>query len=438
MSAEPSSGGPLAHLREGATTAAVAVHHTVGSAVTTVTGAVHDFEQQKKHELTELIHRKVDSAFDHTMARLCSKVKRDLKDPYMPGIVYSFLSSLVDAIWPDVQHEVKDVALSRMQKKKRIDHGSPCCCWSPRSFLRYHLMPYDRNFWRCLRDPTWWVFRIVSCIPRYGAPQIVFTIYFFTIDLMDEYQLLNFILAFKALQFLNLGILSSIVGAVQYYICTARDSCASGGAPSEQVFTMALFVWQIVLVWIAFILMPCAKRKGGQYYQLVRTAVDDSPEYTTLKEAIFTDTFARLTEEQDAQASARVRSRLRNFLLYDLVIFLICCLFAAGLYKFNALNTDANGDRNNHITDQIMHDDNFIFTSGLYWVKAFYGLMSFPFALLLLPGLSSVLSHARATAYNPFGVTVPYLGKEETDPVPWKVGGPSSVAPLLNAEDARV
>lgn len=40
------------------------------------------------------------------------------------------------------------------------------------------------------------------------------------------------------------------------------------------------------------------------------------------------------------------------------------------------------------------------FKADLYWIKVLYGILSFPFAVFVLPLLSQVLLHVRPTAYN--------------------------------------
>jgi hypothetical protein len=126
------------------------------------------------------------------------------------------------------------------------------------------------------------------------------------------------------------------------------------------------------------------------------------------------------TEEQ----MDRARWRLMKFLIYDFVIFLICVGLGVFLALKNFLDDDAQlnkGSANQAFQNvNSKQGGNWKFKSGLYWLKAFYGLMSFPFVLLLIPGISTLLSHARPTGYNRWGNCVPYLGHEEEEPTHWR------------------
>lgn len=46
---------------------------------------------------------------------------------------------------------------------------------------------------------------------------------------VDEFQLLQFILGFKGIQFISGGIVLAITGAMQYYYCVRDDNCDTHG-----------------------------------------------------------------------------------------------------------------------------------------------------------------------------------------------------------------
>jgi len=42
------------------------------------------------------------------------------------------------------------------------------------AFLLYHWMPFDKSIYGKLRDPFWWLLKLVTLIPFYGASFIAF------------------------------------------------------------------------------------------------------------------------------------------------------------------------------------------------------------------------------------------------------------------------
>lgn len=374
-----------------------------------------EFEEEKKRWVASFVKEKMEFVFDWAMMKMLVETKDKMHDPYMPGCVYDMVCDFLDLMWPDVKIEVKDTLLAVMRGKQEFHHGEPPCCkYSPLAVIRYAFLPYDRNIWRKIRHPIWWIITILFLIPVYSVAPITFTLYFLLLDHRDEFQLLEFILHFKAMQFLNLGIISAMVASVQFYICVTDNNCEDT-APSEKVWSMGIFIWQVILVWIAFILLKWSKAKGGQYYQFSHTYVDETPDELTLEEAVLADNYAETAEVENEYARAASRTRLLKFLIYDFIVFLLCIALAIWLAFDNRMDEDAE------VTKSDDKENNWKFTSGLFLIKALYGVLSFPFVILKIPGLSTVISHSRPTGYNPYGNTVPYVGFEETHPVPWEL-----------------
>jgi flagellin-specific chaperone FliS len=386
-------------------------------------------ERMKERVAGKLAHR-LDSLFEYVMAKALIKAKEAAKDPYMFDFVKNLVDDFVESIWPDVKSEAREIMLAELAPKAAICHGSKPCVVTPRAWARYMLFPYDRTIWRKLRDPFWWVFTAVSAIPRYGVPEFCYLLVFLIIDKRDEFQLLQFITNFKALQFVSLGVLSAMIGSLQYYICTTEipESC-SVAAPQEQVFTLVLFVAQAVLVWLAFLLSFFAKKKGGRYHQLSKQAKAElrkqekadrregqQAKRERIHKALFGEAVSTITFDHYAELEWASRRRMLCFLIYDLIVFGLCAGLVAWCMHGNLLADDESTSVSTF--GHLFSHPNWRFTATLYWVKALYGLLSFPFLLLVVPGIKSVVSHARPTGYNPWGKTVPYIGVEEAE-VPW-------------------
>lgn len=379
-----------------------------------------EFELEKKRWIAQSIFNKLDGLFESAMSVVLIKTKEAADDPYMPRFVKGWVDAIIDSVWPDVKCEVRDAVITGIRTDVTIFHGEPTCCGNPIAFVRYTLYPYDRNIWRKIRDPVWWLLMLLYCFPRYAVSQFFFGLTFLFIDHEDEYQLEQYILSFKSIQFVSLGILSTMVGAGQYYYCTTKSpsTCPTDSA-REELYTLGLFVMQIFVVWIAFLMIPHAQRKGGQYYQVQKASLSkvkaDDGHVPTLGEVLLNENFTSASQQVDEQAAEASRRRLMGFLVYDFIIFLICAGLSCFVAFYNVMDTSANVTSNNGgVTD-----DNWKFTSALYWIKVLYGFLSFPFVILSLPLFSTLISHARPTGYNRWGRTVPYIGHEEECPVPW-------------------
>lgn len=388
---------------------------------------LEEWKEEKKREFRMLIQSKLERLYDHAMNVVSDHLKDGMKDPDMPDCVANFIDELVDSIWPDVKIEVKDKLLTGLGPTQLLEHGDPpsCCTWLPAK-IRYVLFPYDKSIWGQMKNPFWWLFLLASLVPRYGIGQISYIIIFFFLDCSDEFQLFQYIINFKALQFVTLGVLSAVIGAVQYYICTTTVpmSCEDY-APMEELWSIAIFFIQVVMVWIAFILMAYSKKKGGAHYLLTQEAkaaqmrtVHTAEQRKAALERISTtdEILTTMAVENEEELKNRTRARMRGYLIYDLLCFLLCLGLGLWMAFGNLMDSSANVDI--HDADTIKKD-NWKFVMSLYWIKALFGFLSFPFALLKIPVITSFLSHAKPTGYNPYGNTVPLLGRPENGPVPW-------------------
>lgn len=391
------------------------------------------WKEEKRALIMEFIQTKMEGIFDHGMNIAAESLKEKLKDPFMPNFVQGWVDDAVDAIWPDIKMELKDEVLKGFSKQNVIHHGEEACCGScgPLAFFRYSLLPYDRGFWRQLRNPMWWLFTLASMVPKWGVMQIAYILQFFMIDKSDEFQLFQFIVMFKSLQFFTIGIVGSCIGSIQYYICVSKSPpTCDKESPRESFWTMVLFFLQVIVVFIAFLLLNCSEKKGGFYYQLEQQSRDEMTGTASregrmnalqelAKEDSEMDETTRMTHalryKSDSDMLENSKSRLVKFLIWDFSMFVLCVGLICFLAYYNLLDEDAQVNR----SDDTINDGNWKFVMSLFWVKTFYGYMSFPFLLLKMPLISTLISHARPTGYNPYGNCVPFLGKEEEGPVPW-------------------
>jgi cytochrome bd-type quinol oxidase subunit 2 len=386
-----------------------------------------DFEAEKKAMLAQTLLSKMNGVFDHIFTVLLVKTKEVATDDnYMPKFVKRMCEDLVDALWPDIKSEAKSAVLQGILDDNPLAHGDESCCCSPLAFFRYHVFPYDRNIWRLIRDPFWWLMSLLSIIPVYSVSAIYYMCMLFMIDKNDEFQLQQYVTIFKSLQFISLGVLSAVVGSIQYYLCTTNNpnTCATD-APREELFTVFVFCAQLLFIWCAFFLARSADKKGGQYYQLTAAAKeaaknevqekDDSLAAVCMGTALNEAAYETNKEQEDS-----CRRRLMYLLIYDFCVFLICLILALWAMYANSLD----GEANVHEHEDSTGNGNWKFTATLFWIKALYGFLSFPFVLLRIPGISTIFSHAKPTGYNRWGNCIPYKGKEEKCATPWKEADP--------------
>ncbi len=439
---------------------------------------LEDFQNEKKKLVVSHLSKKLASAINALMNIIVIKIKDGIEDPYMPRWVKRMIDTLIDAIWPDVAEDIKEELFAFAHPRKPVDHGEPPCCFQqcpatccfvcdncccapfPKSvpvqrsgleehhcctmcccglcypacffefkdctffygflaWIRYTTCPYDRGFWRQIRDPAWWFLTLVSAIPKFGISQIYYLLWFLCFDKSDEFQLLNFIKSFKCLQFVSLGVLSATIGGAQLFICSLPEPwICPAYAPREELFTLFLFISQIFLVWFAFCFLSSAKNKGGLYHQISKAKEAKlREEARDAKETLLTAMAQETVEEAFFESrieDTEGRNRLYFLLIYDTIVFLLCIGLAVFSAFFNLLDPKANV-QNFDASDSFWESKNWKFVMTLYWIKCFYGLSSFPFLLLQIPGISALFSHARPTAYNPFGQTVPAVGHEPED-----------------------
>eukprot|EP01062_Namystynia_karyoxenos_P067671 TRINITY_DN6169_c0_g1_i1.p1 TRINITY_DN6169_c0_g1~~TRINITY_DN6169_c0_g1_i1.p1 ORF type:complete len:500 (+),score=196.95 TRINITY_DN6169_c0_g1_i1:95-1501(+) len=351
-------------------------------------------------------------------------VANSLKDPYMPLRVQKAVDEIVEAVWPDVKDEVRVAVMSlvvrspapRPASEPPICCAGSCCapctpCGRLLACWRYFLYPYDKSWWHQMHNPLFVLWTLMSLIPVYGIPQAVYLIILIVIDREDEFSLVTFILYFKATLFLTLGILGSAVASIQLYICIMdidgkrEDENCADTAPQEPFYLIALFVLQVVMVWCAFLLLPASKRKGGQHYrqeleiqQAEAEAEQLHPAVAKLREKRKTE-FRAMRDSDEREREQQVRGRLRYWLLYELGLFFVCVLILLLVFFVGA------NDESARVTTDF---DNWRLQTTIYMVKCFYGLMSLPFIVLMLPAVSTLITHARPTGYTENGECVPF------------------------------
>lgn len=300
-----------------------------------------------------------------------------------------------------------------------------------------HTHRYDRSIWRQIRNPAWWVLTLISLIPFYGIPQIFYLLLLWAKDTQDEYQVCSFVVAFKGVSFLTLGVIPAIRGAFFYFWCLynlasdgddneivllthrQRNECVRNGPGNEPLWLLIFFLLQVVLIYVAFIRLPYTLKKGGKRYKVRARAdreydLDDDGILSASEAARMHRVRAELAMADDDEdpprdgeertpstccGARRYRGRgglLRTMIVYDFVIFFLVAV---------AIGVAALATGRKSLLERGF-ESNAKFRASVYWCKTAYGLLSFPFLIFKMPFMFRLLTHARPTAYNRNGVTV--------------------------------
>eukprot|EP01064_Diplonema_japonicum_P024495 TRINITY_DN3506_c1_g1_i4.p1 TRINITY_DN3506_c1_g1~~TRINITY_DN3506_c1_g1_i4.p1 ORF type:complete len:473 (+),score=66.91 TRINITY_DN3506_c1_g1_i4:47-1420(+) len=350
--------------------------------------------QEKKEvvraEIETFAEKKISKGIQHAKQSAVTAAV----DPFMPVRLQKWIESAISTIWPDIEEELTLTIMSLIRRPvDPVEESTSPCCLIASS--RYFLFPYDKSSWKQLRSPLFILYKLITLVPVYGIPQIVYFLHLLIIDRTDEYQLITYILSFKALMFVTLGVVGMAVAAIQYYICFQEISgqdekpICSETAPREAIFVLGLFALQVVMVWVAFWCLKTAQRKGGDLYH---QRSNQNPEGL--------DTH-RLQQEK------ATRDRLQFWLIYDVICFVICLALVI-VCAFVGPNT-----QHGRVTREGW--THWRFEAALYMVKCLYGLLSFPFIFLKFPVVSVLLTHSRPTGYLPNGQCVPFKGNIEDE-----------------------
>ena len=268
----------------------------------------------------------------------------------------------------------------------------------------FRLAYVTQSLWGKLRNPLYWFLAYaLGMFPIWGVQQLWFFVLFCLLDRRDEFQLTKFVIGFKASQFISVGIVAVYLGAIQLLRCTAgihgAQRCEDDGPGAAVPFfygDLVFFVAQSVLCWVAYAFLRCSSQKGGRLYK----PLPSDPHY---------------------RSEVRKGGRILYWLLWD--TFVAVVVAAVGVVLLFSGRTDITSDA----FDQNEH----LLKLYLFWLKSLYGILMFPCAcargvrwlvaplmcfrfvsfragfILSMPLMVTLVLHAKPTAYNRAGQTVP-------------------------------
>ncbi|EGR28107.1 hypothetical protein IMG5_182920 [Ichthyophthirius multifiliis] len=351
----------------------------------------NNFQQQlinQKNNINIWIKLKVEQQIDNLLSKAKSLVKRKIKDPQMVLIqkkkkiiqiksqcVKQLIDDAVDIDWPEIEDLVKiRIRIKEKQQIEKIQEikQSITCYINPwyiiRSWYLYTDQPYNKSFWLKIRSFSWWFILLVKLFPFYGVQSFLHIIIFLFIDKSDEWQLFNYIIQFKKVQFFSIGMSGTLIGYALFFNCTTLNDYSSPqdfykcktegpGSKINVIIDLLGFLLQIALCWLSFLIIPFSKSKG--------IAQKESNEY----------------QNCCLKINLEKGGRFKNFLFLDMIAFFFCIgILMLFIYTGNDLKKEI-----------------WQYYQAIYLVKTIYGLLSFPWLLFLIEKILKSITKAEET-----------------------------------------
>mmetsp|Transcript_65464 Transcript_65464/g.151963 ORF Transcript_65464/g.151963 Transcript_65464/m.151963 type:complete len:512 (+) Transcript_65464:102-1637(+) len=302
------------------------------------------------------------------------------EDPHVPRWLARNISVLIDALWKDIEDEIeRDIEAAILTQQANAGMRGPSSNWLPttaylrfRSFILYHYLPCNKSFWGKIKDPIYLTIFFSMLAP---LSVLHFSICLGLLLLLlfpgppDEFQLLNFIMLFKGLQFVSGGVLKCVKTSLIDFLCYSIEQehllyCINNyGPPGSTPLDLLLdYVGTIVLTWFAA--------------SMLETSKSSSPRRNDSK---------------------RRGGRVWQLLKYDFVCFLISLALLTILTFFLC-------DRLSLGT--LLRDPQL--SSNIFWCSVLWSLSTLPFLPLNISFLFTALSRSTATGFNNLGACVSF------------------------------
>jgi len=350
-----------------------------------------------------LAREKARAEFLEVSAPMRSKVLGSLKlrirtsllaDPDMWPCVRSAGTALVDEMLADVEKEIeRSLQAALLQQQRDANEPGPsggvfCPWYRLRAFVLHHYLPHDKMLFGKLKDPAYVLLYLATLVPAHGVRVCIFALLLLMLVLPgrpDEFQLINFILLCKGMQFLTSGLIQLAVGAGKYFACYSGAKaelleCVDRHGPGagDGIGLAVDYLGSIALVWVAFGLLGRSEKHGPDRHQAATA--------------------------EEAEKAEKAGGRLRSLLVYDRTCFFLSNLWLLALTACTCpqhfVGPAGRGLRGLAGDPQ--------FSANIYWCCVGYSVLSMPFAPFMVSGLQEVMTHCYATGFNRHGACVPF------------------------------
>ena len=347
--------------------------------------------KQMKFKINRFVILKLEKIIEKQLFNLANKIKKATDDPDMPNWIKGFKDDLIDEFYPDLKDEIMFMLkIEVSQPYLDMEEPTKLCCLLQgarafRAWVLYSLDPVDLTIWKRMKTFSFWFLQLVQNFPFYGVQTFFLLFYFLLMCKSDEYQLVNFIVTFKKLQFFTIGCLGGLISYAQYFFCISTDNglvgyyevnrCAkrSDGDPLTYWIEIGTFFLKILLVWSCYLLLPCSSRLGMPTFRIQHNKEKDRQE----------------KEERRCCNCSRGGRRLRILMYWELFASILTVL----IYFI--------------LTILVIKNDKVSKRESVYFCQVLYGLLSFPFLVFSVPLMTTLLTRTRDTKYDKYGRCVP-------------------------------
>lgn len=355
---------------------------------------VKEAKDKARAKIEDQVDKLADKAVAVVIEKVSITVKDSAKDESMPNFVKSAIDLAIDEVMEEVAVEMKAGVNAMVREDVGIDQGVERKCFSPwflcwfRNLILYYVVaPFDMSPWQQMRSFTWWFFKLISLVPVRGVTESFFALTLLFEDKSDEFRLISYILTFRGTSFISVGVIPALIGAGMMANCGVRESsvCPDKG-PRLEYYEAFFFVLQVVLLIIAFCLLPFSTKKGATRFKR------GNPDEETGR---CCGCLCSYTKNRGGA--------LKYLVFWD--IFIGIALI--GLMYYIAFQSP---EKLQNLTKAEIERKKWIIQGALYWVKVLYGLVGgFPYLLFQLPALGGILTHAKPTGYSRNGKCVPLM-----------------------------
>jgi len=456
----------------------------MGNAASSAVEVAQSQYQQLVTKAKVKIDEKIDEATMSAAAKVLSAVGKEFKNmapPYLPPELEDKWDKVTTKVWETFEEEQLRILRRKYGRSGNLGefremrvlfwpskHPSGCSFKSVRARILYALAPGDSNIFKVLQDARRLensgiislILLLARICPFWGLSVFVFCLKFLLIDRTDEFQLVKYILEFKAFQFISSGLLIGVQLGFTNALCFIKeqngshDACLHMAPGQSHEFAFEVEVMEplrLLLIYSAALLLAQGKAKGGmealtalenarldaadgeldgvvdrnalrnwKYEPLADdapTAEDSSTCPQTLtresrwiqsKSNSQTDLLEVETMLKEHREALGVQTGeggyLKYFLVFDLLVLACLLLTIWALCAFDYV-------RPGWFFASI--EDHGAFWAMLYYMKFAYAIMAFPFLVFSLPVWGPIIHGALPTAYDKHGQLVPRLSSAE-------------------------
>jgi hypothetical protein len=200
------------------------------------------------------------------------KIKESIHAAGEPAMLARFLDNVFGPFWKEVEKSLLDsfileTGFQFKEYRKSLGRHKAEAPTEPiewcRATLLHAMEPCDLSLFGRIRNPLYAAIFMAFLFPLFGVDSIMVILYWICQKKVDEFQLVNFIIKSKGLQFITGGLIGGALGFVKLFRCSTTEDIdgpkgceyKAPGVTKFFRFQFALLLVRSVLVWITFILL---------------------------------------------------------------------------------------------------------------------------------------------------------------------------------------